>query len=281
LSLGIVIADTYPDKRIARFAVERTLREFAADDCLLLSDTCFVEGARHVPIEPMRSIAQYNALTLDHLPEWATCDRYLLVQWDGFVLDGRRWRGDFADWDYIGAPWPHMAGAVGNGGFSLRSRRLLHAVQRLRTEEPQPDIDTAEDLQVCLKYREALQAQGLRFPNAELASAFACERLPAAPAWAAAGTQGISSFGFHGVFNFPFAMTEDEVLELWDSILPRMGNSSAIWFLLVWHAWCRRYRDLGARALAALGERNAGLWGQVAQACLARGMSPQWLLAQV
>lgn len=280
MTLGIVIADTYPDKRIARYAVERTLREFDADECLLLSDTCFVAGARHIPIEPIRSIAQYNALTLDHLPQWTACDRYLLIQWDGFVLDGCRWRDDFVDWDYIGAPWPHMAGAVGNGGFSLRSQRLLDAVQGLRIDEPKPDVDTAEDLQICLKYRPTLQARGLRFPDAGLAGAFACERLPATPAWAAAGTQGISSFGFHGVFNFPFAMTEAEVLDLWDSILPRMGDSSAIWLLFVWHAWCRRYRDLGARALAALGERNAGLWGQVTQACLARGMSPQWLLAQ-
>jgi len=279
VTLGIVIADTYPDKRVARFAVERTLREIDVDECLLLSDTPFVPGARHVAIDSIASIAQYNELTLDRLPEWTGCDTTLLIQWDGFVLDGRRWRRDFADWDYIGAPWPHMAGAVGNGGFSLRSRRLLNAVQRLRRDEPQADVQTAEDLQICFKYRAALQDQGLRFPDAELAGAFACERQPAAPSWAAAGAQGLSSFGFHGVFNFPLVLTEDEVLEQFDSMLPRMGNSSAVWFLFVWHAWCRRYRDLGTRALAALGTRDAALWGQVVQTCLARGMSPQWLVA--
>jgi hypothetical protein len=279
VSLGLVIADTYPDKRIARFAVERTLREIAVDECLLLSDTCFVPGARHVAIDPITSLAQYNALALDGLPGWTGCDTTLLIQWDGFVLDGRRWRKDFAEWDYIGAPWLHLGSAVGNGGFSLRSRRLLNAVQRLRREEPEADVETAEDLQICFKYRAALQAQGLRFPDAELAGAFARERLPGVPGGAVAAAQELDSFGFHGVFNFPLVLAEAEVLEQFDSILPRMGSASAVWFLFVWHAWCRRYRDLGTRALQALGQRDAALWGEVVQACLLRGMSPQWIVA--
>lgn len=277
MTLGLVIADTYPDKRVARWAVERCLRELPVDDCLVLSDEAFVPGARHVAIAPLTDIAQYNALTLDALPQWTECDTTLVVQWDGFVIDGRRWQREFAEWDYIGAPWPHLAQAVGNGGFSLRSRRLLNAVQRLRQDEPAADVDTAEDLQICFKYRAALQAQGLRFPDAQLAAAFACERQPAAPAWHALA-QGIDSFGFHGVFNFPLVLSEDDVLQQFDSMLPRIGGSSAQWMLLVWHAWCRRYRDLGTRALAALGARDAALWGQVVQALLARGMSPQWLV---
>ncbi len=279
MSLGIVIADTFPDKRMARFAVERTLREVDARECLLLSDQAFVPGARHVAIDPIASPSQYNALTLDRLPEWTGCELNLLIQWDGFVIDGRRWRREFSDWDYIGAPWPHLAQAVGSGGFSLRSRRLLDALRRLRRDEPQADVETAEDLQICFKYRAALQAQGLRFPDPVLAGAFACERLPAASSWQAPAAPGIASFGFHGVFNFPLVLDEDEVLERFDSMLPRMGCSAAPWFLFVWHAWCRRYRDLGTRALAALGERDAALWGRVVQTCLARGMSPQWLVA--
>ena len=142
-------------------------------------------------------------------------------------------------------------------------------MRRLRDRE----VDTAEDLQICFKYRTALEAQGLRFPDAQLAAAFACERQPAAPAWHASG-QGIASFGFHGVFNFPLVLGEDEGLQQFDSMLQRIGNAPAQWMLLVWHAWCWRYRDLGTRALAA---RDAALWGQMVQALLARGMSPQRL----
>jgi hypothetical protein len=271
--LGIVIADTYPDKQIARFAVERTLREFPADECLLVSDSCFVEGARHVSIRPLSSLADYNELILDRLPAWVDCDAYLVVQWDGFALDGRCWRAEFLDWDYVGAPWPHMSGVVGAGGFSLRSRGLMKALSRLRLQEGVRDIDTAEDLQICLRYRPALEASGVRIAGTELAAGFAFERLRLAPS--AISAFRAHTFGFHGVFNLPLVLAEDELLGLLDSILARMSRSA--WCLFVWHAWQRRYQDVGVRALAALAERDAIVWGAVAQTCLMRGMSPRWL----
>ena len=275
MRLGAIIADTYPDKRVARFAVEQTLREFPVDEFLLLSDDCFVEGVRHVPIAPLSSLSKYNHLILDSLPAWTDCDSYLFVQWDGFVLDGRRWRAEFLDCDYIGAPWFHLDGAVGAGGFSLRSRSLMQTLHWLRQKESAPDIDTAEDLQICLKYRDLLQASGLRFAGSEIAAAFAFERIPAAPHWTSVA--GLNTFGFHGVFNFPLVLTEDDILTMFDSIQARMGGSLAVWYLFVWHAWQRQYQDLGIHALEALGERDAKLWGQVAQACLRQGVSPAWL----
>jgi hypothetical protein len=168
-----------------------------------------------------------------------------------------------------------MGGAVGAGGFSLRSRGLMKTLQRLRQQESAPDIDTAEDLQICLNYRDVLQASGLRFAGSEIAAAFAFERIPAAPDWTSVA--GLNTFGFHGVFNFPLVLAEDEILTLFDSILPRMGRSPAVWYLFVWHAWQRQYQDLGIHALTALGERDAKLWGKVAQACLSHGVSPAWL----
>jgi hypothetical protein len=273
--LGVVIADTYPDKQIARFAVERTLRELPADECLLLSDSCFVEGARHVPIRPLSSLLDYNKLILDRLPDWVDCDAYLVVQWDGFALDGRRWRAEFLDWDYVGAPWPHMNGAVGVGGFSLRSRRLMEALCRLRLPEGLRDIETAEDLQICFRYRPALEAAGVRIADPQLAAGFAFERLLLAPS--AISAFRVHTFGFHGVFNFPLVLAEDELLVLFDSILTRMNRSAAAWYLFVWHAWQRRYQDVGIKALAALADRDATVWGAVAQTCLRGGMSPRWL----
>lgn len=274
-TVGIVIADTYPDKEVARFAVERTLSEFPARECLLLSDASFIAGARHVPIDPFSNLAAYNELILDRLGAWTSCDAYLILQWDGFVLDGRRWRADFLSCDYIGAPWSHLGGTVGSGGFSLRSRRLIEALHRMRQKETKPDIETAEDLQICLKYRAALEALALRIADRELATAFACERPLAAGEPISAGP--VESFGFHGVFNFPLVLAEEQILALFESMLPRMGATWAVWFLFVWHAWQRRYKDLALRALAALGARDAKLWGQVAHACLKRGMSPGWL----
>jgi hypothetical protein len=275
IAIGVVIADTYPDKQVARFAIERTLSELPVHECLLLSDSCFVSGARHIAIDPLANLSSYNELILDRLPAWADCDAHLIIQWDGFVMDGRRWRAEFLSYDYIGAPWPHMGGVVGAGGFSLRSQRLIGALRHLRQQEAEPDIDTAEDLQICFKYRATLEALALRIAGTELASAFAFERpLAAGEAISSAPPQ---SFGFHGVFNFPLVLAEEQILALFESMLPRMSSSWAVWYLFVWHAWQRRYQDLAMRALAALGERNAKLWGQVAHACVKRGMPPAWL----
>ena len=273
MRLGVVIADTYPDKRIARFAAERTLREFPADECLLLSDSCFVRGARHVYIPPLSSISEYNELILDRLHEWADSNFYLLIQWDGFVLDGQRWRSEFLRFDYIGAPWPHLGSAVGAGGFSLRSQNLIQAIHRLRQQEMSSDILTAEDVQICFKYRAALREAGIRIARTKTAYAFAFERL-------LSDTMPFTipaSFGFHGVFNFPLVLTENEILLLFDSMLPRMGSSIAIWYLFLLHAWQRGYQDLGIKAMTALGERSTQLCARVMQICLKQGMDPNWL----
>ena len=216
----------------------------------------------------MSEISDYNRLILDRLAEWADCDAYLFVQWDGFALDRNRWRPEFLQFDYIGAPWAHLRGTVGAGGFSLRSARLIHLVHRLRRQELSPDVDTAEDLQICLKYGDALRSSGLRFADSETAAAFAFElSMDGRP----------QSFGFHGVFNFPLVLSESDLLELFDSMLPRISANESTWYLFVWHAWQLGYQDLGMRALDALADRHPKLWGKVSQKCLRQGMSRQWL----
>ena len=54
-----------------------------------------------------------------------------IVQWDGFVSDASAWDPAFLAYDYIGAVWPQFGDGhdVGNGGFSLRSARLLAALR--------------------------------------------------------------------------------------------------------------------------------------------------------
>jgi hypothetical protein len=56
----------------------------------------------------------------------------LLIQHDGFILNANLWNHKFLDYDYIGAPWTKEDGntwctntRVGNGGFSLRSKKFL------------------------------------------------------------------------------------------------------------------------------------------------------------
>jgi hypothetical protein len=76
---------------------------------------------------------------------------------------------------------------VGNGGFSLRSRKLLQALM-----DPAMVVRHPEDTCICHDNRQRLEdAHGIRFAPLSLATRFAYERvLPGGP-----------TFGFHGLFN--------------------------------------------------------------------------------
>jgi hypothetical protein len=147
-------------------------------------------GIRVVAVEEMRNRADYSRFMLRSLGRFIETDFALCVQWDGYVLDPSAWRAEFLDYDYIGAPWPHFHDAyvVGNGGFSMRSKRLLAACADPRVGEELH----AEDIAICRAARPLLETEyGIRFAPVELARRFAFER----------GRRRGDEFGFHGVFN--------------------------------------------------------------------------------
>ncbi|PXA99276.1 hypothetical protein DMC47_04225 [Nostoc sp. 3335mG] len=159
-------------------------------------------------IAPIRSRGAYSRFMLDHLVRHIETGFALVAQWDGYVLDGSRWLDDFMEYDYIGAPWPQFSngGTVGNGGFSLRSKRLLEACRGL----PMKDGE-AEDVVICRNARPALEgSHGLRFAPESVARRFAYERT---------AKQG-DEFGFHGVFNMVKGMCPSEFAALLATLEP-------------------------------------------------------------
>src|SRR5690606_10731811 len=77
--------------------------------------------------EPIKSKEEYSEFIITQLWRYVTTSHVLIIQHDGYVLDGSIWSDAFLEYDYIGAPWLHQDGRnVGNGGFSLRSKRLMH-----------------------------------------------------------------------------------------------------------------------------------------------------------
>jgi hypothetical protein len=168
-------------------------------DCLLLTDAVAGTtgaGIRTIPIAPLRSARAYSEFMLRDLADHIATPHCLVVQWDGFVLDAARWSADFLSWDYIGAPWPQFADGnlVGNGGFSLRSRKLLEACR-----DPQFVICHPEDISICRVNRPLLERHGIRFADPATAARFAFERSsPERP-----------TFGFHGVYNLVPALGAD------------------------------------------------------------------------
>jgi hypothetical protein len=125
------------DPTLAAQAIERCRSQIDFGACVFFTDRRKLDRAalaRDVEIVDVRleSIEAYSGFMLHDLAPHVRTSHALVVQWDGFVVDAGRWDDAFLDYDYIGAPWPgNPAGRdVGNGGFSLRSKRLLDALAR-------------------------------------------------------------------------------------------------------------------------------------------------------
>lgn len=150
----------------------------------------------------LESSEAYSRFILTKLADHVATSHCLVVQWDGYVVDPARWDSRFLECDYVGASWPQFDDGhdVGNGGFSLRSRRLLEACRLPRFTPSHP-----EDVAIGRHNRAWLEAQGLRFASRELADAFSAERASSLE----------RAFGFHGVWHMPQLVSADRFWEVY------------------------------------------------------------------
>ena len=186
-------------------ALEACLDRIEVADCLLFGATGMMNDhprIRCVNIPKLESGADYSDFVLKRLVDFITTSHVLIAQWDGFVLDARMWDPQFLHCDYIGAPWPQFedGNEVGNGGFSLRSRRLMEACRDPRFQAGHP-----EDVAICRTNRQLLEDKGMRFASADLASKFSFER----------GHTSEPTFGFHGIFNVIPLLGADQFWEIY------------------------------------------------------------------
>lgn len=159
------------------------------------------EGIEWAQIPPM-TLQDYSRFMLKELFRYIDTDYVLVVQADGFVLNADRWNPAWLEYDYIGAPWPkwipfgkqvlHLVNRVGNGGFSLRSRRLLELVSPIDLSTIRFVTD-AEDTIICHLLYDYLRGHGLRFADVDTAAAFSIE----SPHHSFGQTLD-TAFGFHG-----------------------------------------------------------------------------------
>lgn len=193
-------------------ALTASVRQADFGDVLLLSDQSPpypIGQIRWRPIERIASRVDYSRFMLRELADYITTSHALCIQWDGFVLHGHAWDNNFLDHDYVGAVWPQFRDDfnVGNGGFSLRSRRLLECCRDLPFDGTEP-----EDVLICRSYRGYLERQGLRFAPENVARRFAYERTPSIG----------DEFGFHGAFNLVQHVPAQKALDLFRTLEPEM-----------------------------------------------------------
>jgi hypothetical protein len=179
-------------------AIHHSIGQLPGSRGLLLSPsrpTGLPLGVHWKPIAPL-TYQQYSIFMMHCLHHFIETDFCLVVQDDGWVLDGMNFRKDYYAFDYIGAPchaafigqeyltgfrWVgrQSATVIQNGGFSLRSRRFLeapstHGIMYLPHVQP-PLIN--EDIQLTGILRGELEKHGIQFAPLGVAREFAIEYL--------------------------------------------------------------------------------------------------------
>lgn len=151
---------------------------------------------------PAMNWTEYGLFIIKDLVNYVKTDYCLIVQWDGFVLNPTKWDNVFYEYDYIGATWKdHMIqhsqwvfdhvkrngtySLVGNGGFCLRSRRLLQET----ANAPFP-YDGPEDAYICQNYYTYFLDKGIKFAPTYIADKFSRESNES--------LEWTEIFGFHG-----------------------------------------------------------------------------------
>lgn len=172
-------------------------------------------GYRTVRIDPIRTIADYNRLLVNEVIHHVDTDWMMVAQFDGFVLNAAQWSPSFLHYDYIGAPWSSVQEfSVGNGGFSLRSRRLAEIVARSGVY----DGSVAEDVFICRHLRAILEDEHkIHFAPPAIAAHFSAE-------WV---VPRFPTFGFHGAHLLPHVY-RNRLQFLIDHLSPRLLDNALL-----------------------------------------------------
>ena len=134
-----------------------------------------IPGLNFIKIDEM-SIYEYSKFCIFDLVKVVDSEYCLIFQDDGFIVNPELWDDDFYNYDWIGSPWPLYMGwpreghQVGNGGFSLRSKKLLNWTSTLTDWAGQN-----EDTFIVSAKRDELESHGLRIAPVDIATKFSVE----------------------------------------------------------------------------------------------------------
>lgn len=193
-NVTVIIADTKNYSQ-AIYAIKKTQEQINPAEFVWVTDRVDlqVDGVRMMYIKPFTDKADYSSFLIKKLANCFSTSHCLVIQHDGYVLDGSVWDDKWLQYDYIGAPWlyPDPDRNVGNGGFSLRSKKLQEAL----AGDDSIEIIEPEDEVIGRLYRRVLEQKwDISFAPENIAHKFSYElHEPYSP-----------TFGFHGNFHPPF-----------------------------------------------------------------------------
>lgn len=196
MTLSYICVDTI-NPELALKTLEFCKNQFDLPATLLTNKPYICKYIDIIQIPSIKSIEDYSKFMCLELHKYISTEKVITIQTDGYVLNPQAWLDEFLEYDYIGAPWtvgynkhPDFpdcveATTVGNGGFSLRSKKLCKAVAKLILEGNYKYHP--EDLAICRGIRPYLDALRFKFAPREVA----CK-------WAAEDNIYQEQFGFHG-----------------------------------------------------------------------------------
>ena len=177
-------------------AIQKSMAQNDFDRVLFLTDAPLdIKGIEIVLIHTIKSKEEYSYFIIKELWKYITTGYVLLIQHDGYTLNGDEFDERLYEYDYCGALWMETDGyANGNGGYSWRSKKFLDVIgndETIKGLHP-------EDAQICRTYRDHLQkTYGLKWATDELCERFSFElRQPRQ-----------KTMGFHQYFHKPYSPT--------------------------------------------------------------------------
>ena len=193
---------------LAHWAINRCLSGVQFGKVVLITNLGRVNAKRadidYVQAPPIKTTKDYSEFLLTGLEQYVEGTHVLVIQWDSFVIHPELWSNEYLQYDYIGPVWSHHPETpVGNGGFSLRSKKLLQVIQQPGFIKKHP-----EDYCICADNKDFLERYAIKIAPVKLAEQFAVER-----------TLWHEAFGFHGFFNFGRVLNDIE-LKAFIKLLP-------------------------------------------------------------
>jgi hypothetical protein len=194
-------------------SLERSMRGINFGEVLFISHDepkNLPEKVRWSQGPEMKNMKEWNHACIYELHKHIKTSHCLFVHDDSWVLNPESWDDDWLEYDYIGAPWVLRGDEtysdpwgkrhrVGNGGFSLRSKKLLEVpinhevVFEVNVGDFYKHMNANiynEDGNICVHNRHIYEKAGCKFAPVSVAAKFSHENQ-------CVETEGVKPFGFH------------------------------------------------------------------------------------
>lgn len=187
-------------------AIENSIQKIKFYKSILLTTENISINNKNIEIIniPKMNWNEYNEFVIAKFSDYFDTDFAILCQDDGYISNPNMWTDEFLNYDYIGAPWPldlknqlmfnlengvDLHGhkfikeipklknynannyRVGNGGFSLRSKKLSEFTKRYSNKYP----EKPEDNIISIYEKEEIENNGMKIAPIEIAAKFSVE----------------------------------------------------------------------------------------------------------